>query len=534
MTRQAQVGAFSIIALLLLFGVFYVITDFGTRHTGYRVGVHFESAAGLTSGALVYFSGVNVGSVDSITLLPDNTVDVILAVNKDIDIPAASKFLIQAPLTGSPNVIIVPPRIAGPSLARAVLPVDQQPQGQNSATIADLLQEGQGEIKRLDTMLALMEQRTPKLLDTLQTTLNNANDLTQTAKGSMQEISGQLIALSQTLQTTMTTAGSNVDQLTATLNSSATSDSKKVSALLDQFQDTSTALNKSMNSLEQMATDPRLKENLTTTVESIAQTTQNLANITHDLRNVTGDPATQAQMRSTVANLNATLERANSLLGELGGTSNVYGVDPNATPYPPFTLGTPYPAGSGSPPPMQPGAPPESAGPAGSAPTHTGMTPQTKASLQGRLGQIAKNLVQIDLRLWGLSNAQACCLNPTLPSNRGPSGDLNVVVLPNYSTSLMFGASSIGNNTTYNAALLERVGTNAHIGGGVLYSQLGLTGDVGMKGAIGLQGFIYDPRYPMLDLYGNIRLMPGTSVFFGQRDILHATRRNTYGLQHTF
>lgn len=30
-----------------------------------------------------------------------------------------------------------------------------------------------------------------------------------------------------------------------------------------------------MNSLEQMATDPRLKENLTTTVESIAQTTQN-------------------------------------------------------------------------------------------------------------------------------------------------------------------------------------------------------------------------------------------------------------------
>jgi phospholipid/cholesterol/gamma-HCH transport system substrate-binding protein len=124
MTRQAQVGAFAIIALLLLFGVFYVITDFGTRHTGYRVGVHFESAAGLTSGALVYFSGVNVGSVDSITLLPDNTVDVILAVNKDIDIPQASKFLIQAPLTGSPNVIIVPPKIAGPSLARTVLPVD--------------------------------------------------------------------------------------------------------------------------------------------------------------------------------------------------------------------------------------------------------------------------------------------------------------------------------------------------------------------------------------------------------------------------
>jgi phospholipid/cholesterol/gamma-HCH transport system substrate-binding protein len=528
MTRQAQVGAFAIIALLLLFGVFYVITDFGTRHTGYRVGVHFESAAGLTSGALVYFSGVNVGSVDSITLLPDNTVDVILAVNKDIDIPSASKFLIQAPLTGSPNVIIVPPKIAGPSLARTVLPVDQQPQGQNSATIADLLQEGQGEIKRLDTMLALMEQRTPKLLDTLQATLNNANDLTQTTKNSMQQISAQLLSLSATLQTSMTTASSNIDQLTGTLNQSATMDSKKVSALLDQFQDTSTALNKSMNSLEGMATDPKLKANLTATVESIAETTSNLAALTKDLHNVTGDPATQQQMRDTIANLNAVMERANSLLGELGGTSNVPGVDPHATPYPPFTLGTPYPSGAGA------GAPNGSPGSAGSNPTKTGMSPTMKANLQGKLGQIARNLVQIDLRLWGLSNAQACCLNPTLPGNRGPSGDLNVTVLPNYSTSLMFGASSIGNNTTYNAALLEKVGNNAHIGGGVLYSQLGLTGDVGMKGAVGVQGFIYDPRYPMLDLYGNVRLMPGTSVFFGQRDILHNTRRNTYGLQHTF
>src|ERR1700680_5033036 len=143
MSRQAQVGAFAIVALLLLFGVFYVITDLGTRFSGYRVGVHFTSAAGLTSGAIVYFSGVTAGSVTSIQLLPDNTVDVILAMNKDVDIPRNSKFLIQAPLTGSPNLLIVPPTpqprpsgAIGPTpapvyamLERRVLPVDEQPQG---------------------------------------------------------------------------------------------------------------------------------------------------------------------------------------------------------------------------------------------------------------------------------------------------------------------------------------------------------------------------------------------------------------------
>src|SRR5690348_9598147 len=126
MTRQAQVGAFAIVAMLLLFGIFYVVTNFGTRHTGYRIGVHFRSAAGVTPGAQVYFSGVDVGSVDEIELLPDNTVDVILAINRDINVPAESRFLIQAPLTGSPSVIIVPPRAKPPLalLPRQVLPIE--------------------------------------------------------------------------------------------------------------------------------------------------------------------------------------------------------------------------------------------------------------------------------------------------------------------------------------------------------------------------------------------------------------------------
>ncbi len=66
MSRQAQLGLFAIIALVLLFGIFYVITDFGTRHSGYRIGVHFASAAGLPTGAQVFFSGVTVGTVDQV------------------------------------------------------------------------------------------------------------------------------------------------------------------------------------------------------------------------------------------------------------------------------------------------------------------------------------------------------------------------------------------------------------------------------------------------------------------------------------
>ena len=397
MTRQAQVGAFAIVALLLLFGIFYVVTDFGTRHTGYRVGVHFRSAAGLTPGALVYFSGVSIGSVDSIVLLPDNTVDVILAVNRDVDIPAASRFLITAPLTGTPSLTIVPPREKPPLpiLPRQVLPIADQPKGSNTATIADLLEQGQGELKRFDSVMGLIEQRTPKLLNTLQTTLNNANDLTVSSKAELERLSGEFLALGSSLQGNLGQASANVLQLSSTLNSAATIDSQKVGTLLDQFQSTAASLNRSMTALQDFATDPRLKANIMATTQNIADTTQTLAALTKDLRAVTGNPQTQAQMRDTIANLDAVLQKANSLLAELGGTSNVYGVDAGATPAPlAVPSGSPYPNAypNGSPAP---------------AATPAGISPEAKAKLQGKLSQLARNFSRDPSAVeWALAAAQ--------------------------------------------------------------------------------------------------------------------------------
>ncbi len=521
MTKQAQVGAFAIVALLLLFGVFYLITDFGTRHTGYRIGVHFRSAAGVEPGAVVYFSGVTVGTVDSIVLLPDNTVDVILAVNRDIDIPSASRFLLQAPLTGTPSVIIVPPpeKPPLPSLPRYVVPVAQQPEGTNATTIADLLQQGQGEIQRFDHVMRMLEARTPKLLNTLQETLDNANELTLTTKSSVQQISHELLALSGTLQSNLSTASVNVAQLSATLNSSATQDSKKVAVLLDEFQATSISLNRSMSALQDLATDPQLKANILATTHSIADASATMAGIAKDLRTVTGDPQTQAQMRNTIANLDATLQKANSLLGELGGTSSVYGVDAGATPAPlTVASASPYP-GSGAPPP---------------ASTQTsGISPDARAHLQGKLATLAHNLVAIQVRLSGLSPQHNPGLNPVLTASQGPLGDINLVFLPHSSTSVMVGANAIGNNTTWNAVLEKNTG-NFQLGAGVLYSQVGVLGQYAPLHGFGLETRIYDLTYPMIDLYGNIHLAPGAELFFGQRDVTHASRRNTFGLQYQF
>jgi ABC-type transporter Mla subunit MlaD len=504
MSKQAQVGAFALLALLLLFGVFYVITDFGTRHTGYKVGVHFDTAAGLHGGALVYFSGVPVGSVDSIELLKDNTVDAILAIKSDTDIPRASKFIIQAPLTGDPSLVIVPP-IGGnvpqsAMLEREVLPVENQPRGINSATVADLMEQGQGEIKRLDVLLADLEKREPALLNNLQEALANANSLTLTAKESITSMTGQL-----------SQATANIVALTGTLNDTTQLNSHRINDILTNFDQTSKSLNTSMNSLQELATNKELKGNLTATVKSIADTMDTISGITKDLKTLTGDPQTQAQMKNTVANLDATLQRANSLLGALGGKSNVYGVDKNATPYP-LSTGAPNPMSS-------------------SFPRNATDMPEVKQiELKQRLTKLAENLISVQVRISELGLQNVCCLNPRLSANRGPEADINAIILPHAPTSLMFGVNNTGHGSTGNLAVLQSFGPNARFGGGLLYSQLGMIGKYDGK-FFGVEGRLYDLQRPQLDLYGNLNLTKNLQIFLGERAANHNEHRFTYGIQ---
>src|ERR1700682_5735503 len=106
MNRQALVGIFTIVALLGLFAVFVVLENYG-RKGRYKIGVHFKSAAGLHRGALVYESGVVVGVVDQTNLLPEDfSVEVIVAIDNNVDIPRSARFLIQAPLTGDSTLEI--------------------------------------------------------------------------------------------------------------------------------------------------------------------------------------------------------------------------------------------------------------------------------------------------------------------------------------------------------------------------------------------------------------------------------------------
>jgi ABC-type transporter Mla subunit MlaD len=548
MSKQAQVGLFTILGILAVFAVFYVISDLGTRARGYKIGVHFHGAGGLRNAAGVYLSGVPIGAVDEIKLLPDYSTDVVLAIRSGFDIPVGSRFIIQAPITGEPTVLIEPPRNVAENVAtypREVLPIEQQPLGTNPASIGDLLEQGQGEVRRLDDVLAQLQKSEPHLLAELQSTLHNANELTTNANRSLSTVTDRVDSLTASLQSNLTVASGNVVALTSTLNDSARRDSPMIDDLLAQLQHTSKSFGETVDSLRDIAVNPKLKNNLENTTRDFALTAHTFAELTQDLRNVTSNPQTQAQLRDTIAQLDATSQKVDSLVGQVGGVSQVYGVDAGATPAPAATTPPPgyLPTSAPAVPPagtVVPGAP----GPA--ATPHAGSSsndrfPSSSAAVQTlrrRLNQFTKDLVLLQVRASVLSPARPGSLDrnvtPLLNPDRGPSSDFNVFLLPHGRTGLEAGVNDIGSNgtSTANLMLLNRSGALTY-GGGIEYSRLGLTASVA-RGALGIETRAYDLRHPTLDQYVNVFVMPKLQIFGGERDLLHTDRRTVFGLQFEF
>jgi ABC-type transporter Mla subunit MlaD len=527
MNKQAIVGVFTLLGLAVIFGVFYVLSDFGTRARGYKVGVHFESAAGLRPGALVYLSGVPVGTVDQTQLQPDYTVDVILAVNKVVDIPKSSKFVISAPLTGDPILLIVPPRKPDASLAllpKSVLPLSDQPQGTNPTSLEDLLEQGQGEIRKVDQLLETTTRSMPRLLGTLQSTLGNAQQLTAKANTAFDTFTTGAQTSARHLQGTMDRVANNFDDLSSTLNVTVQRNSKRVDSLIASLTAASGSLASTIDAVHSVAGDPRMHENIVATTQSLANTTAALAGIANNLRSLSGDPQTQANLRGAVAGINASTQKLNSLLGALGGRSNVPGVD---------SMLNAMPAQA----PAQAPAPTSSSLPSLLEPMHQRPASQQSElppDVRFHLDTLAKNFVDVQLRLSELSKQTVPTTNgntPLLTNDRGPQTDMNIMFMPHSATNVLTGANDIGAQTTYNL-LGEKALGGFHVGGGMLYSRLGLLAS-GQSDHLGFETRFYDPRHPTLDAYGRVILTPHLELFGGQRDMLHTDRRTVFGLQAT-
>lgn len=474
MTTNVRVGIFTVLALIGIFAAYYFITNFALRHGGFQLGVHFHDVGGLQEGSSVLLSGVEVGEVTTVALLPDQTVDVICTINPGNKIYRDSTFVVAITITGATTLTIEPPirKEVAMILPDHLLPIDEQPWGTLPPTLTDLVSAGQEQLKKFSQTMNVVNRELPALARKFNAVATHTDALVLHADANLNGLTTELRITVAQLNDTIGTSGRNISELTGNINGLVRDNRQRFTALVENLAKTSDNLNKTMQGVASIAQDPILHDSLVGTAQNVRDATAKLKAIATDLQSITGDPHTKSQLKGTISNLEQATARANAILGTFS-TAQQRGEGGEASPLP----------SSASPGP-QPVRPPGSG-----------------------QGLFSQPLVQAQVReTWN-------------DRGGGPASDLNIVVLPGAKTHLTVGANDLGYSTTYNF-LLNKGSQNLQLGAGVLYSKLGLAALFRPFGSpVGIDARLYDPRHPTLDLYGDLRLTERLQLFYGQRNI---------------
>ena len=70
--------------ILLVLAIFFIGNQKNMFDSTFKVQVKFSNVSGLQAGNFVRFTGINVGTVESIRILNDSTVNVTLALQKNV------------------------------------------------------------------------------------------------------------------------------------------------------------------------------------------------------------------------------------------------------------------------------------------------------------------------------------------------------------------------------------------------------------------------------------------------------------------
>lgn len=498
MTNAFRVGVFAIAAVLATFVIWYVLNNVGLRKGSYPFAVHFRNVVGLQQGSSVQLAGVDIGIIDSISILPqDQTALVICSIHNDTTLYHGSVFTVTQTLTGAQSTLtIIPPAnlATAQPWPKKLLPYGQQAEGTTPTTISDLVTEGQKRLQELDKTLVLVNQELPGIVRNFNGVAVHTNELIVHADRNFnllgQQLNGTMGGVNNIvaqLNGLLVTNGQNVSAMTTEMRQLINASGPKVVALIDNLSATSNSLNKTMASVQSIATDPSLKANLVGTTQNLKESSEKLKEIATDIQSVTGDPKVQSQMRNTIQNLDETIAKANDILGNFSTAEGAEG----PAPVPPGPA-QPLPAASSVP-----------GGPA-PAPAHG----QAAAFHMGHINFNATDFVTGNVRL----NWQGV--------HSGPYSDVELNILPRFPTHISIGANGLGQNNTYNFLVDHRASRTLQYSFGVLYSNLGAKAVWSGLGPFGIDARLYNSAWPRLDLYGDLRLSQRLMFFYGERSVM--------------
>jgi len=275
MSKEAKVGAVVLGGLVLLAFMIVHLSGFSFGDRGYMVDVVYTQVGGLKQGNLVRYAGVEVGQVQSVTVVSDG-VKVRAMIYPGVQIPVDSKFGIGTEgLLGERFVDVVPPRTNNHVFLphKGAVVNGESPQGMEQliASVNELVNYVKDLIGDEKTRAAFRE------------TVLNARDIT----ANLNEISAALARIVVTNENDVNVMVANLSAMSVRLNAFAAHVDSMLAGvdnngqtaadlreMIQNLKTTSGRVERMAASLEGVATDPQTAQNIKETLRNAREASE--------------------------------------------------------------------------------------------------------------------------------------------------------------------------------------------------------------------------------------------------------------------
>ena len=284
MSKEAKVGAVVLSGLLLLAYMIMHLGGFTFGDRGYPIDVVFTQVSGLKPGNVVRYAGVEIGTVETVTVVSDG-VRVRAHIKPGIKIPVEAKFGIGSDgLLGEKFIDIVPPRDPGdvflPRKGAVVQGESQQGLEQLVASVNQLVNYVQELIGDEKVRMAFRE------------TIFNARDIT----ANLNELSGVLARVAVNNEGEMNALAANLSAMSVRLNAAA----GRMDAMLTGLDNNGQTVSDIREAIQNLKSASARVEKMAAALEGVAT-----------------DPQTARNIKETLRNAREASEKANTMLGKV-------------------------------------------------------------------------------------------------------------------------------------------------------------------------------------------------------------------------
>lgn len=348
LNAAAKVGIVTVVAALLFLLSASQIGDFG-RDSEAEYRILFESVGGLQERSAVHLAGVPIGFVKKLELADNNKVQATIAVTRDgvrlyrareaeLDPPGSYYvYTVTGNLMGDKWIEIKP----GPvEPNEEVLAKGSQVRGESPVSIDDLAREGNlvmAEFRQsVNALNALVADE--KFQGDIKLTLENFREISGNLKGVSSDakkivggLNDRVNRLSDSLETVVThvddtvlafqdnanAVGQDLRSFSGNANRLLVKNEAHVDTIVMNLRDTSVALKKAMRSVEALADNEALNEDVVEAVNNLRRTSEEIQGIASDIRSISADPDVQQDLRETVVNAKQASASAARVMGKV-------------------------------------------------------------------------------------------------------------------------------------------------------------------------------------------------------------------------